>query len=291
MTKRRPIKRISPRRAQLTKHSGPIPTLSVSTLVEVLCAVHLSSYVESPFPDRGGLVLVGPPSVLKSTLLDIIARNYSDAVSVSDINARSLNDLRDQIAAKVIRTLVIPEFAKLYKRHVYTADNVEGTIQALIGEGFTAASFEDARINRLRARVTLLSAMVPKFQGDHFKAWEDSGFNRRLLWSLVRLERPEILEEAVEQWRLVDFKVAHVPPAPPNDFIPQHTSRVERAEMRRLVRYQPGGTHAIQVALLVKTLAALKWWYKLMGRSEREAMKTIRTFAQSLGKEGCELII
>lgn len=280
-----------PQLLQGLKSHGDAPPLLVGTLLEILCAVHLSSYVESPFQDRGGLMIVGPPGVLKSTFLGLLDRNYNDAVSISDINARSLNDLRDQIASKTIRTLVIPEYAKLHERHIYTAQNVEGTVRALVGEGFTSASFEDARINRLRARCTLVSAMTPKFQTDHFKAWEESGFNRRFLWSLVRLQDSELLERAVEEWRLVDFRVAHVPPTPSSDTIPNLTTQEERAELRRLVKYQPGGSHAVHIALLAKVLAVLKWWYRLRKRPEREALETVRSFAQSLGKEGAELVI
>lgn len=282
-----------------TKRLGrakPVPlepgTLPINILVEMLCAAHLSSYVDSPFPDRGGLFIVGPPSVLKSTLLEMLDHHYHDAVTVSDINARSLGDLRDQIAAKVIRTLVIPEYAKLHERHPYTAANVEATLRALVGEGFSAPSFEDARINRLRARVTMLSGMVPKFQVDHFRAWEDSGFNRRFLWCLVRLKDQELLERAVEEWARVDFKIRHIPIAPDGDVpIPQLTTKAERAELRTLIKYQPGGSHTIQLALLVKMLAVLKWWYGMIRRPTREAMVNLRLFSQCLGKEGAELVI
>lgn len=266
--------------------------MPVNLLVEMMCAVHLSSYVEGPFPDRSGLFVVGPPSVLKSTLLEMLERHYNDAVVVSDLNVKALGDLRDQIAAKVIRTLVVPEYAKLWDRHPNTANNVEGHIRALVGEGFSSPSFEDARINRLRARVTVLSAIVPKFQVDHFRKWEDTGFNRRFLWCLVRLKNPMLLEQAVEEWKRVDFKIRYIPLAPSGDVqIAHRTTTSERAELRALVRYQPGGAHAAQLALLVKMLAVLKWWYTQVGRPESEAMWNMRTFGQSLGKEGVELVV
>lgn len=287
---RRAKPRGSDRRGPALNLSKEAPPLSVGILLEILCAVHLSSYVDSMFADRGGLMIVGPPGVLKSTFLALLDRNYNDVVSISDMNVQSLNDLRDQIASKTIRTLVIPEYAKLHERHLYTAMNVEGHIRALAGEGFTSASFEDSRINRLRARCTILSAMTPKFQTKHFKDWEDSGFNRRFLWSLVRLKDADLLERAVEDWRLVDFRMAHIPPSPV-DSIPNLTTKQERQELRRLIKYQPGGSHAIQLALLAKILAVLKWWYQLRKRPAKEALQTVASFALSLGKEGAELII
>jgi hypothetical protein len=272
-------------------HVGAPPKLRVATLIEALCAVHLSSYVDAPFQERGGLMLVGPPSVLKTTLLEIVSRAYYDAVTVSDINARTLDDLRDQIAAKQIRTLVVPELRKLYERHSQTSSNVEGTIRALVAEGFGAASFNDGRVNQLRARATFMSAMQPKFQVEHFKAWEDSGFNRRFLWALVNMADPHLLDRAVEDWKLIDFPVRHLPPAPVTSLIPNSTTREERAEIRRLVRFQPGGAQSIQMALLVKMLSVLKWWYKMSGRREREAVTAVRDFSAALGKEGAELIL
>jgi hypothetical protein len=279
-------------KGQQLMHPNEPHDLPIGMLLEVLCALHLSSYVESPFVDRSGIMIVGPPGVLKSTIVSLLDGNYNDVVKVSDINARSLNELRDQIAAQSIRTMIVPEYKKLWDRHPYTAANVEGTIQALVGEGFSSASYEPQRINRLRARVTFLSAMTPKFQTDHFNTWEESGFSRRFLWSLVRLKDPELLDKAVEDWRLVDFGIAHIPPIPTPSSIPNLTTKEERADLRKLVKFQPGaGSHAAQTALLAKMLAVLKWWYRLMKRKDSAAMLTLRTFATSLGKEGADLVI
>lgn len=273
------------------KKSAAPGTLPVSLLIEALCAMHLSSYVDSPFHDRGGLFIVGPPSVLKSTLLEYVARNYSDAVVLSDVNARTLDDLREPIAAKSIRSLFITELRKLYERHSYTASNVEGTIRALAGEGFGAASFGDGRINQLVARATFLSALQPSFQQEHFKKWETSGFNRRFLWCLVRMNDPHIFERAVEEWERIEFGLTHIPMAPAGSRIPNTTTKLERRELGTLVRYQPGGAVAVQFQLLCKMLAVFKWWYKIIGRRERAALAAIRTFAPTLGREGAEIIL
>lgn len=291
--KKKPAKdrRVKERRGAPALVFGAASPLSISTLVEVLCAAHLSSYVDSQFQDRGGVYLVGPPSVLKSTLLGFLDRNYPDAVGLSDINARALGELRDQIAAKTIRTLVLPEYAKIWDRHPYTARNVEGTLRALAGEGFQSPSFEDARINRLRARATVLAGLVPSFQIAHYKEWEDTGYNRRMLWPLVRLRDPHLLEQAVEDNKMIDLKVGQLPHAPISDMIPNLTTQQERAALRMAVKNQPGGTHASQLALLVKILAVFKWWYRAIGRKDKEALATMRSFCQALGKEGTELVL
>src|SRR6266576_2452014 len=71
--------------------------------LECLCAVHLASYVDWPFKERSGVFVVGPPSVFKTTFLEIAQEHYADAVEVSDLNVQSLIDLRDQMASNVIR--------------------------------------------------------------------------------------------------------------------------------------------------------------------------------------------
>lgn len=281
-------KRTTQNGGQLVKERGA-PPLSFTALIEALCAAHLSSYVESPFLDRGGIMLVGPPSVLKSTLLDLVARQYSEAVPLSDINARSLGQLRDAIAANAVRTLVCPELAKLYERHKNTAGNVEGTIRALVAEGFAAASWEDSRINRRRARCVFLSALTPEFQNQNFTRWEKSGFSRRFLWPLVTLRDVTVVERAIESWTLLDFRVRHVPMVPPSGVIPNTTTTAERARLRPFLEHQPGGVgaHAVQLLLLVKMLAVLKWWHE----DADKAWKLVAAFAGALGEEGAELYL
>lgn len=264
-------------------------TLTANEFVELICAVHLSAFVEGPFTEHGGLMVVGPPGMLKSTFIEVLDKQYHDAVMLSDVNVQMLTQLRDAIANRNITTLVLPELAKLFERHANTAANVEGTLRAMAGEGFTAASFEDARINRLRARATIIGAMTPSTQAAHFKQWEESGFNRRFIWSLIRLSDPNILDQAVVEWRLVNFQVKHVPRHPVgSEMIPNRTLREERVQLRNLVKYQPGGSHSLQLQLLTKMLAVLRYWYDSVGDT-RDPMQTMLNFAPALGREGVEI--
>lgn len=263
--------------------------MDVNTLIESICAVHLSSYVESPYEDRGGLMLVGPPGALKSTMVSVLERQYSDAIMLSDINARTLNDLRDQIAQQSIRTLVLPELQKLYERHPYTASNVEGTLRALAGEGFAAASFEDQRVQRLRARATVISAMTPSTVSERFKAWESSGFNRRFLWALVRVQDVTVLDRALYNWQKLNFRMRSIPQPPVQGRIPNLTTKQEREQVRQWVRYQPGGSPILQAQVLAKMLAVLKWWYREIGDRPQEGLNVIRAFVPALGREGTTL--
>lgn len=274
---------------QIAKGDLMSGVVKLQTMIDILYAVHLSSRVNSPFQDRCGLMMVGPPSMLKSALLDVLDRHYHDSLSLSDINAKSLIDLRNQIAQGSIRTLVLSEYAKIYERDPRTAANVEGTVRALVAEGFKGASFEDQRVNRLVARCTVIGAMVPETQGDNFKRWENSGFNRRFLWPLVSLEDPEVLERAVEQQQLIEMETGRTPPVVPQGQIPDLTSVDERRGLRPLIKYQPGGSHATQLQLMVKMLAVLKWWYKRVGLPPGAAMRTMREFARTLTRGGAML--
>lgn len=254
-------------------------------LVEILCAAHLGNFVEGPFLDRGGIMIVGPPGILKTTFVSVLDKQYQDAIMLSDINVKSLVQLRDPIASGRINTLVLPELQKLYERQEVTASNLEGHIRALAAEGFTAASFEDSRVNRLTARAMIIGAMTPSVVTKRFAGWEETGFNRRFLWALVRLSDPNALERAAVAWKRIDFRLAHVPLPPMSGSIPNNTTQRERQRLLSMVKYQPGGDHAIQVQILVRSLAVLRWWYAESG-SPRNAMQTIESFAPALGKDG-----
>jgi hypothetical protein len=265
----------------------------VQQLIEVLGAAHLSHLVEQrQFPERGGIMLVGAPGVLKSTFLMELDKQYPDAISISDLNAKALTVLRDQIATGQINTLIFPELQKLYERRDDTASNLEGTLRALVSEGFQAASFEDQRVNRIAARCMVMGAMTTSTQERRFERWEESGFNRRFLWCLFRLRNPQALDNAVIEWQRIQFKVSKLPQVPPFSSgipsIPNLTSRDERHRMRILVKHQPGGAHNQQAQLLIKILAVLKWWYRETG-DVRCAQETVEAFAVGLSDSGAEL--
>lgn len=257
-------------------------------LIEVLCATHLSSYVHSPFEERGGMLLVAPPGALKSTFLEELDKQYPDALSLTDLNAKAMTQLRDRIVTGTVRTVVFPEYQKLYDRKDDTAMNLEGTIRALVAEGFRAAAFESQGINRIRARALVIGAMVPDTQARNFDRWEQTGFNRRFLWPLFHLANPAILDDAVVEWRRLRFNVGRLPQVPFGEAIPMQTTRQEREALRMMCKYQPGGHHTQQLQLLVKILSVLRWWYE-RANVNRDPWAVLQRFAVSLGREGAVL--
>lgn len=262
--------------------------MQASDLIEVLCAAHLSHHVRSPYSQRGGIMLVGAPGALKTTFVEILDKNYHDTVMMSDVNAKTLVLLRDGLTAGGLSTLILPEYGKIYERAPETAANVEGILRALVAEGFTQASFEDQRVNKLKAQALLIGAMTPALQQKRFTDWEETGFNRRFLWSLYRLEDPESLMRAVMDWRLMEFNVGRIPQPPPQGKIPMTVTVAERAKIRSWIKYQPGGSHTQHYQLMCKILSVLRWWYK-EARITRSPVHTLGAFAQSLSREGALL--
>lgn len=267
--------------------SGVVP---LRVFLECVCAAHLSAYVDAPVEDRGGLMVIGSPGVLKSTLLGFLDRNYADALAVSDINARNLVELRDQIAGGIIRTLILPEMFKLYERHASTSANVEGTLRALAAEGFHASSNQDQQIQRTVARCMVIGGMTPMLLELNSRRWRDSGFSRRFLWSLIALENPQALTRSVIDWTPVNIGLPDALPPVPGSKIPSSTvTRAEREKLEMQVKYQQGAPHNLQHLLLCKMLVVLRWWYRMHERRadpDKESWQTILLFARTLGKSG-----
>lgn len=262
----------------------------VAKFLECLCAAHLSSWVHTPFQDRSGIMIVGPPGMLKTSLLKVLERNYAHVLELSDINQKGLVELRQHLTTGRYRTLVLTDLAKLYERNPFTASNAEGTLKAMVAEGFAAAGFEDGTVAKLLARAVLVSAMAERFRAQHSRSWEDGGFARRFLWPLVTLKDPMILERSVVEQKLISFGVVKYPPVPENGVIQDNSTLEERKQLEHLVKYQPG-SHVTQMALLHKMLVVLKWHYEREGRDGDAAYATLAEFARSLGPNGASLVV
>jgi hypothetical protein len=162
----------------------------------------------------------------------------------------------------------------------------------MVAEGFHAASFEDARINRVAARCVVVSAITPELQEEYFTHWEESGFGRRFLWPLLSMKDPSVLDRAVENGRILRFRMKCPRPPLEGEKIPDYTTKRERQLLKTFLKSQPGsGVHNLQLLMLVKMLAVLKWWYIQDRRSQRQAMKTMRIFARTLQDGGAELVL
>lgn len=264
-------------------------SVQVSTMLEAICAIHLASYVTGPVTDRGGLMLVGPPGNLKTTLLDVLDENYHNAIACSNLNSQTLQRIQGQFSNGSMRSLILPDLQACYAGDPRTAARLEQALMQLAGEGHRGASWQDSRFQKFKSRCTIFAAMTNRFYERYANYWEDTGFQRRFLWSYYTLGNPDLLLDALEEWRRADIGGIRIPELPANHSIPNLLSRDERHEIRRWLKYQPG-PHEIQYHLLCCATSALRWHYE-QRRLKRNAIDTMREFAATLHKEAALLTL
>lgn len=254
-------------------------TIRVSTFVECLKAVHLSSYVQSPFSHMCGMFVVGAPGVIKTTLLEFLDP-YETVLTLSDINTKMISSVvKSQLTNNAIKTLVLPEVQRIYERDPRTAAGVEGTIRALVEEGYRGATMEDPTVTRFRARACVIGAMTESLRDANWKRWTDSGFSRRFMWCLIRLADSGVLMDAVENGRLAQIDGVMVPMPTPMGLIPP-LSADQKKRLRPLVRKQPKPSN-VQYELLCRMGAVLTFYYA-KANSKKDPIKTIIEFGNCL---------
>jgi hypothetical protein len=264
--------------------------MKIGSLTEVISAAHLSFYVHSPFVERGGLMLVGPPASLKTAFTEVLDV-YPNATLLSDLTVKQGVGLRDDIGADKITTIGFTDFAKLYQRQASGSSNVEGYIRALAGEGFRKANWEDQRMVTPPARAFIIGAMTQFFYSQHFGNWCNDGFARRFLFCNIKLANPHIIVDAIITQTRIDLSngVGFDPRIPTDSKgIKYDCTENESRELSYLIRHQQA--KEIGLVLLQKILSALKWKHK--GKlSSRKAMAIIKDFSESLGKEQARLVL
>jgi len=241
--------------------------MSPQTLIEIIDAAHLTSFITSPFPQRGCLMLVGPPGALKTTFLRTALIQHPSALFLSDLNINSLMKLRESLVSGRYRTIAFPEYEKLYQRKADTASNIEGTIKQLIEEGFTRASFEEQDAITYTARTLVVGAMTYSFYNKMVGPWRESGFKRRILWLGIKLSNPDKIMEAIRRWELIE--IDDVPRKFPTQDIPFN---VTEDESRKIEKMLEGQWEATPYVLLKKIYAVLKWKYRKHPRRAMELM-------------------
>jgi hypothetical protein len=256
-----------------------------SSLCEVIAAVHLSTYVTSPFEQRGGLMLVAPPGHLKTTAAEILSE-FPRTLVLSDLTVKSTISMRDEFLGGNINTLVFSDYAKIHKRHNSVSANIEGIIMSLAGEGFRKPAFADQRVASLPARATIVGCVTNKFAEQHEEEWLDNGFYRRFIWCRYRVSNPEYLEDAIAQWRKAEFEGGFSSRVPTSRNISYNLTEDEVTRLRYDLRFTPDRKMALILAQ--KILCVLKWKFKNAEDSEK-AMNIWKDFSVSLMKDGAVL--
>jgi hypothetical protein len=255
--------------------------MTPQTLIEVIDCAHLTSFIHSPFPQRGALMLVGPPGTMKTTFIRSALQEYPSVLSLGDLNINSLMKLRDSLVSGRYRTIAFPEFEKLYQRKADTAANIEGTIKQLIEEGFGRASFEELDAITTNSKVFIVGAMTYDFYNRKISAWRESGFKRRILWVGISLSNPDRIMEAIRKWELIE--IDGIPRKYPTKEIPFN---VTDAESRIIENMLQGQWEATPYVLLKKIYAVLKWKYP---REPKKPMRIMEELGNCLDNKMGEI--
>lgn len=257
-----------------------------SSLCEIIAAAHLSVYVSGNFQDRGGLMLVAPPGHLKTTAAEIL-EEFERTLVISDLTVKSLVAMREDILGGMIQTLIFSDYAKIHKRQASVSANIEGIIMSLVGEGFRRPAFSDQRVQALPARCTVVGCITNKFSESMNEMWMDNGFYRRFMWAQYLISNPELIDDAIGQWRKAELDGDFSARIPINRTIQYSLNSKEVDKIRYALRFMPGDKK-VPYILAQKILCVLKWKFE---KEKNKAMFIWEDFAQSLSKNGAQVEI
>lgn len=256
------------------------------TLIEILDAAHCTAFVDSPFYQRGGIMLVGPPETLRTTMIDIALGQHPSALVVNDLNMKSLTGLKDDFTSGRYSTIGFRDYQKLYERASSTSSNVEGTLRGLMEEGFTQTSHEDPTAAATKARALLIAAVVESMYKLRAPIWKQSGYLRR--WMICLLYMPAMsrskLIQSVHEWKPLEFDgIKRIAPTTP---IPYNITEEESKRLQLMVKEQP--SQSTPFVLLKKIYCVLKWKYK---EDPGKVADIMSDFAPCLKREGIGVIL
>jgi hypothetical protein len=256
--------------------------VNIEPFVEGICACHLASYVESPYRDRGGLMVVGPAGVMKSTILDVLDNNYANSLTISNSHMSTMRKLQPSFYNSQVRSLCFPDLQSIYAGDPRTASRIEQMMMQLSGEATrTIGGDEDSRYAKFKGYCTMFAAMTPFFYTSHINKWDECGFSRRFLWATYTFEDPDILMRAIVQWTKANLGDTKIPKCPVGGLIKDSLTRADREEIRGWLRHQPQ-PHEIQFQVLCKATSVLAWHYRVNKLKKKNAMDTMRQFAELL---------
>jgi hypothetical protein len=270
-----------------------IPRLHVQDFLEILCCLHLSSYVPSPIEDAGGFMLIAPSGSMKSSLLAIV-NNLYPARCVIDSNwyYSKLLKMAPAFYNRSIRSIIIPELSSIYAGDPRTGARIEAMLQQMAGEGCFSTNEDDSRFQKYEMRATVFGAMTPEFWSRKNKdtRWQE-GFHRRFIWGFLAPEDDDVLMDYLQAWRRAEIELSQPPQEPAQQFIPDTLTYEEKGILRKILKPQSnfGPSHA-RFVVFCKAIAVLKWHYKRM-KINKNAIETAKRFSLCLGDKAALLII
>lgn len=261
--------------------------MHVSSLIEFIDAACDTKFVQGPYEERGGLMLVAYPGSLKSTILRLGMYHHSDAMVLSDLNVKQWLKMREDFVTGRFSALGFTDFEKIYQRHSSTSSHIEGIVKGLVAEGYGVGPSGDTRMPVIPAYAMVAGAMTNTCMEDHYDEWSKSGFLRRFLWIVFSVKNQNRIAEAIRAWEKIDLGRITVRPA--NRQIQVNISRERTLQMEKMMQEQVGfnGTGYV---LLKKIVAVLEWKYGNNGGSKRVA-DLLADLAPAFSKNGGKIIL
>lgn len=272
--------------------------MRVATLIEFLDAVADTKYITGPFEERGGVMLVGPPGSMKTTIIEAAVHPHSDALTLSDLNVQQWMKMKDEFVTRRYTCLAFAEFEKIYQRHPATASNLEGIIKALVSEGYGTGPGGDPRMPRIKARACVIGGITPDCNERHYEEWTKNGFLRRFVWFTIAIHDPELIVKAIREWQLINFgKMSY---RPTNAHIPVELSEKKSRAIEHIMRSQPG-LHGTGYVLMKKVFSILEYKYSGNGygggagthriKPSKRPYEILEEIASALSKDGDAIVI
>lgn len=234
--------------------------MQIESVMRFATAAHYSYLVESPFRQRGGILLAAGPGSLKSTIVKNCIRTFPNALGYGDLTLKQLAVIRNQISNGMYHTLGFYELEKIYARQQSVAMNFEGVIKAMVEEGFSHFAFEDQRCWVPTARCFVFASVLDNLYRYHFPRWTDNGFLRRFIVIKYFLSRKsqQKMKDAIHRGEQVPLP--SIPHFVPTGTIKEDCSREESMKLADLlgnddIAYTP-------MILMRKSLTLLKWHRK-----------------------------
>lgn len=262
--------------------------MQIESLLRFTCALQYTYLVDSPFQQRGGFLLVAAPGNMKSTIVEMSVKPFSNALNYSDLTLKQLAVLRSPIANGLYVTLGFTELEKLYARQLSVAMNLEGVIKAMVEEGFSHFAFEDKRCWVPVARCYVIASVLDNLYRQNFARWQDNGFLRRFLvfkYNLSMTAKAKV-REAIHEGELIQMPAMFPLPSTPIKF---DVTREESKQIEMIL-----GTDDMSFTplnLSRKALAVLKWVHKQnrSGRKKQTPMECLADLKFGLGPFGGQL--
>lgn len=272
-------------------HQTDKPKVPISDFMDMLCALHFSSYVPSPIQDAGGIAVVGPSGSLKSTTITSISNLYpSKCICDSNWYFGKLVKMGGSFYNRSIRSIIVPELSSIYAGDPRTSGRIENMFQQMAGEGSYSTNESDSRFCRYEMRATIFFALTPEFASKMNKKWEE-GFHRRFLWAFIAMESDEILLDYLISWRRAEIEISKPIMEPATGVIPDLLSDKEKRKVSDLlVNQKVFGPNHTRFVVFSKAISVLRWHYKRMG-IKRDAMETAEIFSGCLSEKAALLII